>query len=132
MPFAEFAAQPFAQSSSLFKNIVNLCAAKLDKNYAGFCPVPSKDNKGPYIYMNTRDLHQPDHTTTNRLWNVEVGLYCNILDITPYIIQVILCLLSPPESILIPSFTWNFDAQKYVWGNCRVWMKFFGDCRGNV
>lgn len=67
MPFAEFAAQPFAQSSSLFKNIVNLCAAKLDKNYAGFCPVPSKDNKGPYIYMNTRDLHQPDHTTTNRL-----------------------------------------------------------------
>ncbi|XP_021842667.2 nudix hydrolase 2 [Spinacia oleracea] len=72
MSIPEFTAQPFAQKSSLFKHIADLCLVKLDKNYAGFCSVSSSsssssEDKPPYIYMNTRDLHRSGHTTTNRL-----------------------------------------------------------------
>lgn len=69
MPLEEFAAQPFAQKSGLFKRIVDLCLAKKDKNYAGFSPEPtsfSSEEKTPYLYLNTRDLHQSHSTTTNQ------------------------------------------------------------------
>ncbi|CAO2835753.1 unnamed protein product [Amaranthus hypochondriacus] len=70
MPIRDFAAQPISQRSELFKRIIDLCQAKLDKNYTGFSPVSlssSFDNKPPYLYMNTRDLHHTDQTITNRL-----------------------------------------------------------------
>ncbi|XP_021740713.1 nudix hydrolase 10-like [Chenopodium quinoa] len=69
MALPEFAAQPIAQKSGLFKRIIDLCLVKLDKNYAGFSPVSvsSSDDKPPYLYMNTRDLHQSSHTTTSQL-----------------------------------------------------------------
>lgn len=70
MLISEFAAQPFAQKSSLFKHIVDLCLVKLEKNYAGFFPVSASssfDDRSPSTYMNTRDLHHSGHTTTNKL-----------------------------------------------------------------
>lgn len=70
MPIRDFAAQPISQRSELFKRIIDLCQAKLDKNYTGFSPVSlssSFDSKPPYLYMNTRDLHHTNQTITNRL-----------------------------------------------------------------
>lgn len=59
MPLEEFAAQPLAQKYSLFKGTIDLCLAKLDKNYSGFEPVSfSSDKKPHYLYLNKKDLGQ--------------------------------------------------------------------------
>ncbi|KAE8708945.1 Nudix hydrolase 2 [Hibiscus syriacus] len=60
MPFEEYAAQPFVQKHELFKFSVDICLAKKDGNYSGFCPVPTStafsDEKN-YMYFNTHDLN---------------------------------------------------------------------------
>ncbi|KAI3688475.1 hypothetical protein L2E82_46079 [Cichorium intybus] len=59
MPLEEVAAQPFAKKESLLRYIIDLCTAKVDRDYSGFSahPVTSfKDEKG-YIYFNKRDLN---------------------------------------------------------------------------
>ena len=67
MPLEEFAAQPFAQKSVLFKSIVELCLAKIDKNYAGFSAAPlCSEGESLYLYLNARDLNQPGPTASNQ------------------------------------------------------------------
>lgn len=67
MPLEEFAAQPFAQKSVLFKRIVELCLAKIDKNYAGFSATPlSSEGESTYLYLNARDLNQSGPTASNQ------------------------------------------------------------------
>ncbi|KAI3492895.1 hypothetical protein L1887_42390 [Cichorium endivia] len=59
MPLEEVAAQPFAQKESLLRYIIDLCTAKVDRDYSGFSahPVTSfKEGKEGYIYFNKRDL----------------------------------------------------------------------------
>jgi len=66
MPLEEFAAQPFAQKSGLFKRIVELCLAKIDENYAGFSAIPlSSKEESPSLYLNARDLNQSGPTAIN-------------------------------------------------------------------
>lgn len=60
MPIEEYATQPIARKDTLFKYIADLCLAKVDKNYAGFLPLPitsSFNNKLSYLYTNGRDLN---------------------------------------------------------------------------
>uniref|UniRef100_A0A7C9DKR1 Nudix hydrolase domain-containing protein n=1 Tax=Opuntia streptacantha TaxID=393608 RepID=A0A7C9DKR1_OPUST len=67
MPLEEFAAQPFAQKSGLFKRIVELCLAKIDENYAGFSAIPlSSKEESPSLYLNARDLNQSGPTASNQ------------------------------------------------------------------
>ena len=61
MPIEEFAAQPFAQKYGLFKHIADLCLAKVDRDYAGFSPIPTSlifKDQTSYLYTNIRDLKQ--------------------------------------------------------------------------
>ncbi|KAM1256145.1 hypothetical protein ACFX1Q_030295 [Malus domestica] len=58
IPLEEFAAQPVAQKHELFKYIRELCSAKLDREYAGFSPLPITsvfDHKLSYLYVNRQD-----------------------------------------------------------------------------
>ncbi|XP_050219638.1 nudix hydrolase 2-like [Mercurialis annua] len=59
MPIEEFAAQPFARKSGLFKYMAELCFAKADRDYTGFSPLPTsfKDQIN-YMYANSKDLKQ--------------------------------------------------------------------------
>lgn len=67
MPLEEFAAQPFAQKSALFKRIVDLFLTKIDRNYAGFSATPlSSKGESLYLYLNARDLNQPGPTASNQ------------------------------------------------------------------
>jgi len=59
MPFEEYAAQPFNQKHEPFKCMIELCIAKMERTYTGFCPRPissffSKDLN--YVYLNSKDL----------------------------------------------------------------------------
>ncbi|XP_073224386.1 nudix hydrolase 10-like [Cicer arietinum] len=59
MPFEEYAVQPFNQKHEPFKYITELCMAKIEKGYTGFCPRPvssffSKDLS--CIYLNSKDF----------------------------------------------------------------------------
>ncbi|CAL5053888.1 unnamed protein product [Urochloa decumbens] len=59
MPVEEFAAQPFVQKHELVKYILEVSLAKVDKEYAGFSPIPIKSaftDKLSLFYMNRRDL----------------------------------------------------------------------------
>lgn len=59
MPFEEYAAQPFNQKHEPFKYINELCIAKMENIYTGFCPrlVSSFFSKDfSYIYLNRKDL----------------------------------------------------------------------------
>lgn len=61
MPFEEYAAQPFAQKDGVFKYITELCLAKIDRHYSGFCPQPVTsiyDDQMSYFYVNSCDLSQ--------------------------------------------------------------------------
>ncbi|EEF39594.1 nudix hydrolase 10 [Ricinus communis] len=61
MPIEEFAAQPFARKHRLFKHIGDLCLAKVDRDYAGFSPIPIPlifEDQISYLYTNIRDLKQ--------------------------------------------------------------------------
>ncbi|CAN6194157.1 unnamed protein product [Urochloa humidicola] len=59
MPVEEFAAQPFVQKHELVKYILKVSLAKVDKEYAGFSPIPIKSaftDKLSLFYSNRRDL----------------------------------------------------------------------------
>ncbi|KAI5671263.1 hypothetical protein M9H77_11627 [Catharanthus roseus] len=59
MPFEEYAAQPFVQNHELMKNIVDICLAKKDGQYAGFSCMPTTtgfSQKNSYLYLNRSDL----------------------------------------------------------------------------
>uniref|UniRef100_A0A2C9UD86 Nudix hydrolase domain-containing protein n=1 Tax=Manihot esculenta TaxID=3983 RepID=A0A2C9UD86_MANES len=59
MPLEEYAAQPFAKKHELFKYIDDLCLAKVDRNYAGFSPLPTTsivNDRISYLYSNIRGL----------------------------------------------------------------------------
>ncbi|KAL6603796.1 hypothetical protein ACP70R_044157 [Stipagrostis hirtigluma subsp. patula] len=59
MPIEEFAAQPFVQKHELVKYILEVGLAKVDKEYAGFSPIPIKSaftDKISFFYLNRRDL----------------------------------------------------------------------------
>ncbi|KAG6793624.1 hypothetical protein POTOM_002839 [Populus tomentosa] len=61
MPFEEYAAQPVAQNHELFTYIIDLCLAKVDRDYIGFSPQPLRsthDDQISYLYSNARDLNQ--------------------------------------------------------------------------
>lgn len=61
MPFEEYAAQPVAQNHELFTYIIDLCLAKVDRDYIGFAPQPLRsthDDQISYLYSNARDLNQ--------------------------------------------------------------------------
>ncbi|KAM1696152.1 hypothetical protein ACFXTN_027708 [Malus domestica] len=58
IPLEEFAAQPVTQKHELFKYIRELCSAKLDREYAGFSPLPITsvfDHKLSYLFLNRQD-----------------------------------------------------------------------------
>ncbi|KDP39269.1 hypothetical protein JCGZ_01026 [Jatropha curcas] len=61
MPFEEYAAQPSAQNFGLFYYTVDLCLAKVDRDYAGFSPLPiasTVNDRIIYLYSNVRDWKQ--------------------------------------------------------------------------
>lgn len=61
MPFEEYAAQPVAQNHELFTYIIDLCLAKVDRDYIGFSPQPLRstlNDQISYLYSNVRDLNQ--------------------------------------------------------------------------
>jgi hypothetical protein len=61
MPFEEYAAQPVAQNHELFTYIIDLCLAKVDRDYIGFSPQPLRstlNDQISYLYSNARDLNQ--------------------------------------------------------------------------
>lgn len=55
MPLEEYAAQPVIQTHALFKYILELGSAKLDRDYAGFSPqhiTSVFDDKLSFLYLN--------------------------------------------------------------------------------
>ncbi|XP_021828092.1 nudix hydrolase 2-like isoform X2 [Prunus avium] len=55
MAFEEYAAQPFVQNNELLNYINDICKAKIDGQYSGFSPVPTRsfsDQKMSYLYLN--------------------------------------------------------------------------------
>ncbi|KAL2341403.1 hypothetical protein Fmac_009343 [Flemingia macrophylla] len=55
MPFEEYAAQPFIQTSELLKHINDTCLAKMDGQYSGFSPVSTSSNffdQKYFLYLN--------------------------------------------------------------------------------
>lgn len=58
MPVEDYAAQSFVQKHEMFKLVANVCLAKLEKDYAGFTPVPTTTSSGKtsYLYCNKRYL----------------------------------------------------------------------------
>ncbi|KAH6764460.1 nudix hydrolase-like protein 2 [Perilla frutescens var. hirtella] len=60
MPFEEYVAQPFIQKHDLLKKLADICAAKKEREYAGFSPVPTTtgfSQKKSYLYINNRSLN---------------------------------------------------------------------------
>lgn len=59
MPLEEVAAQPFAHKESLLRYIIDLCTAKVDRDYSGFSPhlVTSFKHEKGYIYFNKQDMN---------------------------------------------------------------------------
>ncbi|PIM97348.1 Diadenosine and diphosphoinositol polyphosphate phosphohydrolase [Handroanthus impetiginosus] len=59
MPFEEYVAQPIVQKHDFLRKIADICAAKMDKGYSGFSPVPTttgfSDTK-KYLYANSQGL----------------------------------------------------------------------------
>ncbi|KAF6153784.1 hypothetical protein GIB67_001017 [Kingdonia uniflora] len=61
MPIDEYAAQPFVQQHGLLRYMINIGLAKVDKEYAGFSPVPTTSafsNHPSYLYLNSHDLNR--------------------------------------------------------------------------
>ncbi|CAN1194020.1 Nudix hydrolase 2 [Linum perenne] len=59
MPFEEYAAQPAAKIHELFKLTVELCSAKMKRDYTGFSPVPIKSASNALpscVYLNMSEL----------------------------------------------------------------------------
>ncbi|KAL2495964.1 nudix hydrolase 10-like [Forsythia ovata] len=59
MPIEEYALQPLAEEQWMFKDVSDLCLAKLDKNYNGFSPLPIRsffNDLVRYFYVNKHDL----------------------------------------------------------------------------
>ncbi|KAK7303422.1 hypothetical protein RJT34_14328 [Clitoria ternatea] len=59
MPFEEYAAQPFVQTSDLLKHINDICLAKIDGQYPGFSPKSTSSNfsdQKNYLYLNAGTL----------------------------------------------------------------------------
>ncbi|KAI8553017.1 hypothetical protein RHMOL_Rhmol06G0312500 [Rhododendron molle] len=57
--FEEYAAQPFTQRHGLAKYTAEICLAKLDREYVGFSPLPTRsffDDRISYLYLNSHDL----------------------------------------------------------------------------
>ncbi|CAA2978284.1 nudix hydrolase 10-like [Olea europaea subsp. europaea] len=58
MPIEEYAAQPLAHEEWMFKDVSDLCLAKLDKNYNGLSPITSFFNDlVSYLYVHKQDLN---------------------------------------------------------------------------
>ncbi|KAK6286834.1 hypothetical protein POUND7_013013 [Theobroma cacao] len=60
MSLEDYAAQPFIQKHSVFSSVAQVCITKLEKDYAGFSPVPTITSSGKtsYLYFNSGDLNQ--------------------------------------------------------------------------
>ncbi|KAL6284275.1 hypothetical protein ACE6H2_015204 [Prunus campanulata] len=59
MPLEEYAAQPVTQKHALFKYILELGSAKLDRDYAGFSPLHITsvfDDKLSFLYLNRQQM----------------------------------------------------------------------------
>ncbi|XP_057962473.1 nudix hydrolase 2-like [Malania oleifera] len=60
MPFEEYATQPFVQSHDLLKRIADMCWAKIEGKYSGFCAVPTSSSfssKNCYLYLSSQGLN---------------------------------------------------------------------------
>ncbi|GMI70912.1 nudix hydrolase homolog 2, ARABIDOPSIS THALIANA NUDIX HYDROLASE HOMOLOG 2 [Hibiscus trionum] len=58
MPLNDYTEQPFIQKHDSFRSVAKVCLTKLEKEYAGFSPVPrtTASGKTSYLYFNSRDL----------------------------------------------------------------------------
>ncbi|GLU20616.1 hypothetical protein SLE2022_368070 [Rubroshorea leprosula] len=61
MPLEEYAANPLVRKHELLKYIVDICYAKMEKDYSGFSPLPvasAFSDKKSFFYLNHRDLNK--------------------------------------------------------------------------
>ncbi|XVF21161.1 hypothetical protein REPUB_Repub12eG0066900 [Reevesia pubescens] len=60
MSLGDYAAQPFIQKHDGFSSVAKVCLTKLEKDYAGFSPIPTTTASGKtsYLYFNGRDLNK--------------------------------------------------------------------------
>ncbi|XP_022759846.1 nudix hydrolase 2-like [Durio zibethinus] len=60
MSLDDYAAQPFIQKHDAFSSVAKVCLTKLEKEYAGFSPIPTTTASGKtsYLYFNTRDFNK--------------------------------------------------------------------------
>ncbi|KAE8699591.1 Nudix hydrolase isoform 2 [Hibiscus syriacus] len=59
MSLDDYAEQPFIQKHDSFRSVAKVCLTKLEKEYAGFSPVPTTttaSGKTSYLYFNSRDV----------------------------------------------------------------------------
>ncbi|WOL19189.1 nudix hydrolase 2 isoform X1 [Canna indica] len=70
MPIEEYAAQPLVQKHDLLKYTLDVCLAKMDKDYSGFAPVctgPLFSKRLGCLYLNKRDLNRASTSGTHDL-----------------------------------------------------------------
>ncbi|GKV18806.1 hypothetical protein SLEP1_g29141 [Rubroshorea leprosula] len=61
MPLEEYAANPLVRKHELLRYIVDICYAKMEKDYSGFSPLPvasAPSDKKSFFYLNHRDLNK--------------------------------------------------------------------------
>ncbi|XVF71725.1 hypothetical protein PTKIN_Ptkin12aG0062700 [Pterospermum kingtungense] len=60
MSIDDYAAQSFIQKHDAFSSVAKVCITKLEKDYAGFSPIPrtTASGKTSYLYFNSRDLSE--------------------------------------------------------------------------
>lgn len=60
MSLEDYEAQPFIQKHDSFGSVAKVCLTKLEKEYAGFSPIPTTTASGKtnYLYFNSRDHKQ--------------------------------------------------------------------------
>jgi len=59
MPLVEFVEQPLLQEDSMFKKIINICIACVEKRYGGLCAhnmVSKLDGKSSSLYHNVINI----------------------------------------------------------------------------
>ncbi|CAI0374274.1 unnamed protein product [Linum tenue] len=56
MPWDEYVAQPFVQKTEFVKHISDICLAKVDGDYTGFCAIPTASSGGQmgHVYQNAQ------------------------------------------------------------------------------
>ncbi|XP_050371511.1 nudix hydrolase 2-like [Argentina anserina] len=57
MPLEEYAAQPFVQKYEFLRYLHDICKAKIDGNYTGFSPIPTRSYsvQKSYLYLNVTE-----------------------------------------------------------------------------